>query len=143
MMLKINCAHIYRDLIPKMSKSYCLKVSFSQPFIFIIHIPISKHNNLGANATKVTSNGRSSIGFAALTGATDILRILLRSCEENTDDRTLKNSTVQVAAMPRTDQEYENKTPDGMENLLWEEEIIQGNGAADDDEWSKLYMYAI
>lgn len=89
----------------------------------------------GANATKVTSNGRSAIGFAASQGATEILRILLRSCEANSE-----NDAMHVAPPRSSDRECENKTPDGMENLLWEEEIQENNLTAD-DEWSKLYMY--
>lgn len=85
----------------------------------------------GANATIVTSNGRSAIGYATFKGLPAILRILLRSCDDSCDNGNEPKKL-------KLDRDVD-RTPDGMDGLQWEEEI-QSSDIKSEDEWSKLYM---
>lgn len=92
-------------------------------------------NISGANATIITSIGRSAIGYATLKSLPNILRLLLWSCEDsyNVDDNECSE--------PKKLKPSKDRTPDGMEDLQWEEEIQDDFSKYDaNDEWSKLYM---
>lgn len=89
----------------------------------------------GANATKITSNGRSAIGYATLKGLPSILKLLLCSCEDNFNGEDTECSE------PKKLKTLKDRTPDGMEDLQWEEEIQDDFSKCDEtDEWSKLYV---
>nr|XP_014096149.2 ankyrin-2 isoform X1 [Bactrocera oleae] len=98
----------------------------------------------GARATIVsTSCGRTAVGTAALVGDAEILELLIQSCEEPDLDIFNRNHTNSF--------EMETEcTPDGMDNLEWEDEFIDnctdcdqsgGEDVAQDAEDTSLYYY--
>ncbi|XP_055375684.1 ankyrin-1 [Condylostylus longicornis] len=100
---------------------------------------VSKLLDDGANATKCTSYGRSAIGQATFKGYSEILSILLKSCEE--EYVSLNGCSPKKPRTANLEFDIE-RTPDGMDGLQWDDEM-QGvsNYATADDEWSRLYMY--
>ncbi|XP_004531514.1 serine/threonine-protein phosphatase 6 regulatory ankyrin repeat subunit B [Ceratitis capitata] len=98
----------------------------------------------GARATMVcTSFRRTAIGTAAIVGDANILELLILSCEQPDCDMFNKNHS----------KSYEMETdctPDGMDNLEWEDEFIENcnncnqsgaEEAASDAEDTSLYYY--
>lgn len=96
----------------------------------------------GANATKITFNGRSAIGHAAYQGYADMLDILLKSCSSKAIPKGRNNSNGEEDDDDSDGQSEPKKmkTPDGMDGMLWDEEI-PSDVVAHNDEGSKLYMY--
>lgn len=120
----------------------------------------------GANPTSITSIGRTAIGLACLKGYSEALRLLLLSCSNHS---TITSVTPSTFSSKEDDGESEAKkwkkfdqpiaedvTPEGMEGLLWEDEIGQQISqpicskskddtveivSEKDDEWSVLYRY--
>ncbi|XP_055857259.1 ankyrin-3 [Episyrphus balteatus] len=89
----------------------------------------------GASATKKSSCGRTALGQAALKGHTEVLEVLLQSCEEG--DTVFNSRTVARC----TDMEIDY-TPDGMDNLEWDDEIDSDScTTSENDECSSLYLY--
>ncbi|XP_055921233.1 poly [ADP-ribose] polymerase tankyrase-2 isoform X2 [Eupeodes corollae] len=91
----------------------------------------------GACATKKSSCGRTALGQAALKGHSEVLEVLLQSCEEGD---TVFNSRT-VARCSDMEIDY---TPDGMDNLEWDDEIDFDSDsctASEPDECSSLYLY--
>lgn len=120
--------------------------------LYINQININKTLLTGANPTLTTTVGRTAIGLACTKNNVDILRELLNSCTNHSTScsrevnaytggeakKWRKNSTPPV----------DNSTPDGMEGLQWEDEIVcpwqkhvSENETEKEDEWSILYQY--
>ncbi|XP_054743032.1 poly [ADP-ribose] polymerase tankyrase-1 isoform X1 [Anastrepha obliqua] len=99
----------------------------------------------GARATIVsTICGRTAVGTAALVGDAEILELLIQSCEEPDLDIFNRNRSNSFGEMET------ECTPDGMDNLEWEDEFIENcndcdqSGAEDvaqDAEDTSLYYY--
>lgn len=96
---------------------------------------------LGANATQTALCGRTAVGIACLKKHVDVLELLLNSCAnyEPTDYHYDMGESGAKKWKPDGEQ-----TPEGMDDLQWEDEIEQPPMRKEDtvdDEWSVLYRY--
>lgn len=100
---------------------------------------------LGANPTQTASCGRTAIGIACLNKHLNVLELLLNACKNYGPAPYSYNSGESEAKKwKRHDREGNlEHTPDGMNDLQWDDEIEQPEPVKDtvDDEWSVLYRY--
>lgn len=87
----------------------------------------------GGNPTAITPMGLTLIGLAARDGYLEILQMMLESCY-------YINNMNNVEQDMYSNRQHHERTPDGMNELQWDDEfnIISD---IDDDEWTQLFRY--
>lgn len=104
---------------------------------------MEKFKFLGANPTQIAACGRTAIGIACHKKHVNVLELLLNACK-NSRNYDSGESEAKKWKWQNRDGNSDH-TPDGMNDLQWDDEIEQPLPAVKvdtvDDEWSVLYRY--
>lgn len=102
---------------------------------------------IGANPTQTSLCGRTAIGIACVNKHVEVLELLLNACENYgpTSHYDYETGESEAKKWRRHDRDDDN-TPEGMDDMQWEDEIEQPlpetvKEDTVDDEWSVLYRY--
>lgn len=103
-------------------------------------------SNLGANPTQTAHCGRTAIGIACLNKHVDMLELLLNACANYLPSHYDYETGQSEAKKWKRHDRDDDQTPEGMDDLQWEDEIEQpqlepAKEDTVDDEWSVLYRY--
>lgn len=103
-------------------------------------------SNLGANPTQTAHCGRTAIGIACLNKHVDMLELLLNACANYQPSHYDYETGQSEAKKWKRHDRDDDQTPEGMDDLQWEDEIEQpqlepAKEDTVDDEWSVLYRY--